>query len=312
MIELALSSAVQLTLALLMDHCLGEPNRWHPLSAFGRMARWIERAVYPDQSERSLSSFLCGLLALALTVIPTTIVVYFLIQIPGFGWILEVVLLYLVIGRFSLIQHAGYVSSALKSDDLTEARIKVGWIVSRQTDQLTPAEIIRATIESVLENGNDAVFGAIFWFLVAGAPGAVLYRMANTLDAMWGYKNTKYLYFGRAAARFDDLLNLIPGQLCALTYALFGHTRQAIRCWFSQAPAYKSFNGGSVMASGAASLGITLGGKATYHGQEVSGVQLGCGQEPELNDIDRSTALVTKGTILWALITLLFTACYYI
>ena len=96
--------------------------------------------------------------------------------------------------------------------DLDEAREKTGWIVSRETDDLPKDQVIRATIESVLENGNDAVFGAVFWFIVAGAPGVVLFRLANTLDAMWGYKNDKYIFFGRTAAYLDDALNWIPAR----------------------------------------------------------------------------------------------------
>ena len=312
MIDILSSSAVQLVLALLLDHWLGEFNRWHPLVGYGRYARWLERILYPDSNSNKYIRLITGSIALLMAVLPITLCVWALIQIPAISWVIEIFLLYIVIGRNSLIQHAGYVATALKEDDLTEARTKSGWIVSRQTNQLQPLAITKATIESVLENGNDAVFGALFWFLVAGAPGAVLYRMANTLDAMWGYKNDRFLFFGRPAARFDDLLNLIPGQLCALTYALFGHTKTAIRCWFTQAPKYKSFNGGSVMAAGAGSLGISLGGTATYHGKTVAGVQLGDGRPPEIEDIDRSTRLITQGAVLWSAVSVLATLLFSI
>ena len=295
-----LSSAVQLLLALLLDHWLGEFNRWHPLVGFGRFARWVEARLYPDSQHSTRQTFVLGLLALIISIVPIALTTWWLVKIPVLGWCLEVFLLYIVIGWNSLIRHAQYVYEPLQSGDLEEAREKVGWIVSRQTGELQPPQIIRATIESVLENGNDAVFGAIFWFMVAGAPGAVVYRMANTLDAMWGYKNERFLFFGRAAARFDDILNLIPGQLCALTYAVFGNVKKAVNCWFTQAPRYKSFNGGSVMASGAASLGFRLGGEAVYHGKKVSGVTLGEGRLPDVQDIKRATDLVTKGVVLWA------------
>jgi hypothetical protein len=138
------------------------------------------------------------------------------------GIVFDVLLLYLAIGRTSLAEHAKAVASALQDADLPLARQRVGMIVSRDTREMNAPDVARAAVESVLENGADAVFGALFWFVVAGTPGVVVYRLANTLDAMWGYKNSRFLRFGWAAARFDDLLNLIPARLTALSYALMG------------------------------------------------------------------------------------------
>ena len=124
--------------------------------------------------------------------------------------------------------------------------------MSRDTANATPADLAKASTESLLENGNDAVFGTLFWFAVAGGPGAVLFRLANTLDAMWGYRNARFLQFRCAVARIDDALNYIPARLTALSYVLLAPTlagkRLAWRCWRTQAPAWSSPNAGPVMS----------------------------------------------------------------
>lgn len=188
---------------------------------------------------------------------------------------------------------------ALRQEDLTLARQRVGAIVSRDTAELDAGQISLATVESVLENGCDAVFGALFWCIVAGAPGVVAYRLVNTLDAMWGYRTERYRDFGWAAARLDDGLNWLPARLTALSYTLLGHSRTAWRCWWTQAGAWKSPNAGAVMAAGAGALGVTLGGAAPYHGQWQSRPLLGAGPAPDVGTIDRALGLVQRTLWLW-------------
>jgi adenosylcobinamide-phosphate synthase len=130
--------------------------------------------------------------------------------LPYFGWLVEILALYCALGMRSLGEHVQPVAEALRSGDLDEARTRVGYLVSRQTSELDSTEVARAATESVLENGSDAVFAALFWFVVAGVPGVVLYRLSNTLDAMWGYRNERFERFGWAAAKIDDVLNYIP------------------------------------------------------------------------------------------------------
>ena len=187
----------------------------------------------------------------------------------------------------------------LAENDLVEARRRVGWMVSRDTTSLDEAGVARAGVESVLENGNDAVFGTMFWFLVAGGPGALAFRLANTLDAMWGYRTARFIDFGRAAARIDDLLNWIPARLTALSYALLGMTGQAIACWRAQAGAWDSPNAGPVMAAGAGALNVALGGAAVYHGQLETRPLLGAGGPPDAQSLRRAVRLVQRGVWLW-------------
>lgn len=218
------------------------------------------------------------------------------------GLLVSIAALYFALGHQSLRDHAQRVHHALTKGDLEDARAKVGCIVSRDTGQMDAQAVASAAVESVLENGNDAVFGALFWFLIAGAPGVVLYRLANTLDAMWGYRTPRYSYFGWAAARLDDVLNFVPARLTALTYALIGHTRSALHCWRLQAGAWDSPNAGPVMAAGAGALGIGLGGGAYYHGEWEERPALGIGPRPDATAIPAALRLVRLGVILWLLV----------
>lgn len=295
-----------MALAVLLDRLLGEPRRAHPLMAFGRIADALEREM--NRGERRQWR---GLLAWLLMVAPLTLLAWALASLPQIGWLLSVLLLYLAIGLRSLGEHAQPVAQALQVGDLPQARHRVSYMVSRQTAELDATAVAAATTESVLENGSDAVFAALFWFAVLGAPGVVLYRLANTLDAMWGYRNDRFHRFGWAAARLDDLLNWLPARLVALTYALLGNTRQAWSCWRRQAPQWDSPNAGPVMAAGAGALNVRLGGAAIYHGELHERPLLGAGRPAVADDIDRALRLVRGGVWLWLVVALAFGAVWH-
>jgi adenosylcobinamide-phosphate synthase len=207
------------------------------------------------------------------------------------------------IGWQSLLQHAMNIARPLLKNNMVEARQAVSMIVSRDAQSLDEEGIAKAATESVLENGADAIFSAVFWFLVAGIPGVVLYRLSNTLDAMWGYKNSQFLHFGWWAARTDDVLNFIPARLTALSYALVGHTKIALKCWRLQGMNWKSPNAGPVMAAGAGALNVTLGGAAQYHSQLQFRPGLGPdesqSQAVDASSIVKACGLVNRALILW-------------
>ncbi|WP_028240830.1 adenosylcobinamide-phosphate synthase CbiB [Stutzerimonas azotifigens] len=297
-----MSLALAVAAALLLDLLFGEPRRAHPLVAFGSLADRIERRLNGADGRGWRSH---GVTAWCLAVLPPVLAAWLLSLLPGVGWLVEVALLYLALGLRSLGDHVLPIVQALREGDLAQARRWVGRIVSRDTAALDEAGVARAATESVLENGSDAVFAALFWFAVAGAPGVVLYRLSNTLDAMWGYRIERYERFGWAAARIDDLLNLIPARLAALTYALLGRTRTALRCWARQARAWDSPNAGPVMAAGAGALGVSLGGPAIYHGVAHLRPALGEGPAPDARDIERALDLVWGGVGLWLALLLL-------
>lgn len=277
-----------------LDRLLGEAKRWHPLIGFGALANAVERLFNRGALRRA-----SGFAAWALLVLPWVVLTFLAIPHNVLGWAIDVVLLYLALGGRSLAEHALRVAGDLAAGDLAAARRHVGWIVSRDTRELDESGIAKACVESTLENGNDAVFGALFWFALLGGPGAVLFRLANTLDAMWGYKNERFRHFGWAAARIDDVLNYLPARLTALSYALFGKTRTALASWRAQAPAWESPNAGPVMAAGAGSLGLALGGPAIYHGLLAERPLLGAGRPARGDDIVRVLQLVRRSLVLW-------------
>ena len=292
-------SALLVLAALVLDWMLGEPRRWHPLVGFGAMAKRLENCLHGGDASSAPMQRLRGVLALLLAVGPATALCALLACLPYAGSALSVTVLYFCLGHRSLREHAQRVYASLRDGRLAEARRSVGMMVSRDTADMDAARVAGATVESVLENGNDAVFGAVFWFLLLGAPGALFYRLVNTLDAMWGYRTPRYLYFGWAAARLDDVLNFIPARLTALAYALAGRTRAALSCWRIQAAHWESPNAGPVMASGAGSLGVLLGGPAFYHGQWKQRPPLGAGAPPVAADIPRALALLLRTLALW-------------
>jgi len=250
-----------------------------------------------------------GVLAWLIAVLPWILILFALFWLlPNLlNVILSIVVLYFAIGWQSLREHALAIyqplsASPLSAEKLDEARLAVSYIVSRDTQNLDESAVAKAGIESVLENGSDAVFAPIFWFVLLGAPGALLYRLANTLDAMWGYKTESLLHFGWCAARFDDVLNYLPARLVVYTYAACGHWRAAIRSARRPSARWKSPNAGPVMAAGAGALGVQLGGEAPYFGKIETRPILGEGEMPRPNHLKEAIWLVDKSVYLWGLV----------
>lgn len=303
-----MNSGLVIVAALAADALLGEIRHGHPLAGFGWLAGRLEREwnlrARPFWARRAL-----GALAVVALVAPFALLAGWLSAAP-YGFVADAAVLYLAVGLTSLAAHGRRVERALAADDLDGARAAAGMMVSRDSGTLDERGTAAAAVESVLENGNDAVFGALFWFVVAGAPGVVIYRLVNTLDAMWGYRTARLAAFGWAAARLDDLLNWIPARLTALTYALLGAApRRALACAWRQGRAGAgqggSPNAGMVMAAGAGALGVRLGGPGVYHGRRRWRPRFGVGHRPSAASIGRAVRLVQGGALLWTAVALI-------
>jgi len=306
--------SLTILLAIFLDRCLGEPKSFHPLIGFGALVKFFEKRFYRDSYWRGVIAtisviivvvFPCWILWMGLISTIDALGKAMLDQeiaasvIDVLTLIISSIVVYFAIAWRSLVEHANDVAKALADNNLSQARNMAAKILSRDTQNLNHKQISSATIESVLENGNDAIFAAIFWYLVAGLPGVVIFRLVNTLDAMWGYKSPRLIHFGWAAARLDDVMNYIPARLSAFSYAMAGNATSAFRCWLSQAKQWKSPNAGVVMASGAGSLGLCLGGEAVYHGETQWRPKLGQGGEAEFQDIGRALQLLRRAIFIW-------------
>ena len=305
-----LFAASVLVTAVIIDYMIGEPKRWHPLIFFGRAVTVIENSLYKDGAS-SWENRLRGVIAVAVVLLalagPLIVLEHWFfhsdmpdgVTYPVAHFVITSLGLYFCIAARSLREHARAIEQPLQRGDLPEARKKLSCIVSRDSDHLSGQEVASAACESVLENGSDAIFAALFWFLVAGIPGVLVYRATNTLDAMWGYRSERYRYFGWCAARLDDVLNWLPARLVAFSYALLGNYTVAMRCWREQAGQWKSPNAGPVMSAGAGSLDVCLGGAARYHGNRQHRPVLGAGAPATVADITRALALVDRTLVLW-------------
>lgn len=307
-----ITSTIMIT-AYLLDGYFGEVKRFHPLVGFGFLTNKVEATanISPSLNENTnkWQPRFVGTISWLLLCIPLPVIYYYFHQNTLLFWCLDAITLYFSVGLKSLKIHALQILKPLEKNDLTSARHFCGYLVSRKTDDLPEQEISRATVESVLENGHDAAVASFFWFIIGGAPLVILHRLANTLDAMWGYKNQRFLHFGWCAARMDDLLGWPSAKISALLYACqtnfsLSKMANALKNGYQQSQHYKSLNGGCVMATGASVLNFTLGGAAIYHGKEITSPTLGCGKPVVRKDIFRSVTLVNKAVIIF--ITLYF------
>jgi adenosylcobinamide-phosphate synthase len=284
--------------ALLLDRLFGEP-RLHPLVLFGNTAAWFENRLNTRKSRLS------GGIAMVIVVgIPVVALGMLQLALAAtiFRPLFDIVILTFVIGWQSMKQHAMAVSGSLLGGYLSASRTKLAMIVSRDTHDLNEQQVVGSTIESVLENGHDCLFASLFWYALLGPAGALLHRLVNTLDAMWGYKNERYVEFGFFAARFDDVLGYLSARLTAISYMLCGSSMLALQSWRNQIGNHKSPNAGLVMATGAGALGIVIGGPVYYGGKLQEKPYLGLGRSAQAGDISRSIRLIEKALLVWLIV----------
>ncbi|MDA3648992.1 cobalamin biosynthesis protein [Saccharopolyspora indica] len=285
--------AVGLLLGVAADAALGDPKRGHPVAAFGKIAQSAERLLHRDQKPAGVvyTGVLVGG-AVGLGVLAQR----WTKRSPVLEAAATGLVTWVVLGGSSLADEGTAMARLLDAGEIEAARERLRNLCGRDSAVLDGQGLARATVESVAENTSDAVVAPLVWGAVAGIPGLLAYRAANTLDAMVGHRSPRYANFGWASARLDDLLNLVPSRLAAvLTSAcapvVGGSAKGAWRTWRRDASAHPSPNAGQIEAAFAGALQIRLGGRTVYGHVVEQRPVLGEGRTADAGDVTRSVEL---------------------
>jgi adenosylcobinamide-phosphate synthase len=291
-IALPLARAAGLLLGVAADAVLGDPRRGHPVAGFGAVAVALERRGYADRRSAGVAH--------VVVLVGGAVLLGAAAERVGRGAVARTAVTaaatWAVLGGTSLAREGAALAGELDRGDLAAARVRLPGLCGRDPALLDAAGLARAGTESMAENTSDAVVAPLLWGAVAGVPGLLGYRAVNTLDAMVGHRSERYERFGWAAARLDDVANLLPARVCALLTAAVapavgGSPGAALRAWWRDAAAHPSPNAGPVEAAAAGALGVTLGGRTVYaHGAEER-PRLGEGPPPGPADLRRAARL---------------------
>lgn len=265
-------STLALAAGFFLDLLLGDPQGWpHLIRGMGALISALEKGLYPLKNKRLGGSLLTVLVLLVSTGLPAGLLYLAWRLSPWAYFVLETLLCWQLLAVKSLRVESLKVYRALTGGTLDQARKAVSMIVGRDTQRLDEAGVTRAAVETVAENASDGVAAPLFYLMLGGGVLGCCYKAANTMDSMIGYRNDRYLEFGRTAAKLDDVLNFLPSRLCALVMitgaALCGlDPRGAWRIWRRDRRNHASPNSAQTEAVMAGALGVRLAGDAWYFG----------------------------------------------
>lgn len=279
--------ATGIIVGVLADRLIPDPpTRVHPVALFGSYVSWLEKRLYRDSRGAGAALWAAAVIP---PVVGTTVLAA---RMPATATALS---LWAALGGSLLEKTGSRMSTRLESGDIDAARELVPWLCSRDPELLDADGIARATVESLAENTSDAAIASLFWAGVGGAPAVVAHRCINTLDAMVGYRNPRYGNFGWASARIDDLAAWLPARLTATVHTAIAATRgrgaEACRAWREDAPRHPSPNAGPVESTAAAALGVSLGGRTSYHHGVEDRPVMGSGPAPSTVSVREAVAL---------------------
>lgn len=333
---------MQVTIAIILgsilDCILGDPHSFpHPVRLMGRGIKALEHLLYPstekgenvgsdlpvndemgdkdkENERQNKKAYRAGLFLVLLMLLATFCVSGGIILLaekvhPYAALFLRIIMCYQVLAARSLADESLYVKEALLQKDILQSRKRVAMIVGRDTECLDRAGVIRATVETVAENTSDGVVAPLFYMLLGGPVTGMCYKVINTMDSMLGYKNDKYLYFGRPAAKLDDIANWIPARISAyaMTMAAFFlpgcDGKEAARIHKRDAKKHASPNSAQTESVCAGALGVWLAGDAYYFGKKVHKPVIGDAKRSiQVQDITRGVQLMyLTAALVWAI-----------
>lgn len=317
------SRLIILFVSFILDLLFGDPRGLpHVVVFIGKLIKRTEDFLYgifkpgdkaeEDRGLKLMLGFLLFVFVTGISVLITVLMLYASGRIHKYlEYAVSVLICFQLLAARSLFAESMKVYRALKDDDIQGARLAVSMIVGRDTDKLDRRGIIRAVVETVAENTSDGIVGPVFYMVIFGLPGMVFYKAVNTLDSMVGYRNERYIYFGRFSARMDDVMNFIPARLTGLIMVwaagLTGHSVvESMRIFLRDRKNHSSPNSAHGEAAMAGALNISLGGDAWYFGKLVRKPVIGDGtREPGTEDIREACKIMLTTAVLAWLIALL-------
>lgn len=309
-----------ITIALIIDRIIGDPHTWpHPVRWIGSIIAWQDRRLNKASHIKAKGVQLLVVTGGVALVVTFLLVwgAYQLHHVAGIA--IEAIVIATTISQKNLTSAALQVYRPLKSGNEAEARQALAMIVGRDTDHLQEGEITRATVETVAENITDGITAPLFWALVGGAPLGMLYRAVNTCDSMVGYKNDRYLHFGWASARFDDVLNWLPARITGYCMLIGNRTyaprteKQTFSGLRKEARKHPSPNSGWGEAAAAIILGVQLGGVNHYQGVPSKRATMGQALQPlNRQHILQSIQIMKHTVFLFGLLLWIGGGCFAI
>ena len=308
---------IKIWIAYVLDLIFGDPqNVVHPVQVIGKIISAGEKVLL-----RKKYKFLAGAVLNIFTVSITYTLMYLIsksVKISVFFMIIEIYLMYTIFSINSLAREGNRVYRILKEGDIEKARKDLSYLVSRDTETMDEKMIIRSTMETISENTVDGIVAPMFYMFLGGMPLAMAYKAINTLDSMVGYKNEKYMDFGKFSAKVDDAANFIParitGILIVLASMILGYDyKNSLKIFLRDRKNHSSPNSAHSEASVAGALGVQFGGKVSYFGKEIDKPTIGDKtKEFELEDIRKNIRIMYVTSFLSLVIfSLIFTGAYF-
>ena len=308
---------IKIWIAYVLDLIFGDPqNVVHPVQVIGKIISAGEKVLL-----RKKYKFLAGAVLNIFTVSITYTLMYLIsksVKISVFFMIIEIYLMYTIFSINSLAREGNRVYRILKEGDIEKARKDLSYLVSRDTETMDEKMIIRSTMETISENTVDGIVAPMFYMFLGGMPLAMAYKAINTLDSMVGYKNEKYMDFGKFSAKVDDVANFIParitGILIVLASMILGYNyKNSLKIFLRDRKNHSSPNSAHSEASVAGALGVQFGGKVSYFGKETDKPTIGDKtKEFELEDIRKNIRIMYVTSFLSLVIfSLIFTGAYF-